>query len=118
MNKIQIAGYIGKDPEYKELSNGAKVFFFSVSDKLMNKNKDTLWWKVNVWSDRANLYSFASKLKKGDGVVVYGAIVSPVHVYQNREGKHVASMEMTALDISFSPFGRKETKQEQDNLPF
>ncbi len=103
MNKIFIAGHLGADPETRFTANGQKVTTFRMATNSRRGGKDvTLWWRVTVWGDRMD--KLISYLKKGSGVMVWGALYA--EIYTDREGRPQISLEVTAESIEFSPFGR------------
>ena len=51
-------------------------------------------------------------LKKGSAVVVVGEI-GPPQIYTDREGKPQVSLEITAEIIRFSPFGKPDRGEQQ-----
>src|SRR5690554_5977177 len=73
MNKVILIGFVGKDPEVKQISNGKKVANVSLatsrSFKDANGNKQTLteWHRLNAFSPIAEI--FEKYIKKGSQVV-------------------------------------------------
>src|ERR1700744_3819148 len=45
--------------------------------------------------------------KKGSPIIVYGEVHKP-EIFNDREGKPQVSMEITAIDVQFSQFGKPE----------
>ncbi|WP_029081175.1 single-stranded DNA-binding protein [Bradyrhizobium sp. th.b2] len=80
LNKVELIGRLGKDPEIKNLSNGSSVANFSVAtsetwkDKRSGERQEkTEWHNIVVWNE--NTIKFAeSYLKKGDLVRIEGKI--------------------------------------------
>lgn len=106
MNLIQIAGYLGNDPEVRFTPSGQKVISFRVGTRSRRGNKDeTIWFRVTIWGDRFD--KMLSFLKKGSAVIVIGEMHKP-EIYNDREGKAQVSLEITAEVIRFSPFGRPD----------
>lgn len=101
MNFIHIAGNLGADPESRFTSSGKKVTAFRVGSR--GRKGDTIWWRVTVWGDQFD--KMISFLKKGSAVMVYGEVHKP-EIYNDREGKPQASLEITAVHMEFSPFGK------------
>lgn len=107
MNLIQIAGHLGADPETRVTSSGKKVTTLRVG--VRTRKDDTIWWRVTIWEDQ-----FAKMMpyfKKGSAIIAYGELHKP-EIYNDREGKPQVSMEMTAIDLRFSPFGKPGGAQE------
>lgn len=77
LNKVQIIGNIGKDPEIRSTGSGSRVANFSVAvterwkDKDGEKKERTEWVSVVVWSD--GLIGVIEKyVHKGDKVYIEG----------------------------------------------
>ncbi|HSX10854.1 MAG TPA: single-stranded DNA-binding protein [Chlamydiales bacterium] len=104
MNFIHIAGHLGADPEVRFTSTGKKVTTLRVATKTRRgKNDDTIWWRATVWGEQFDkLISF---LKKGSSVIIHGEIHKP-EIFNDREGKPNVSLEITAVHLEFSPFGK------------
>ena len=69
-----------------------------------------MWWRVTIWGDRFK--NMEPYFKKGSALIVVGLFNHP-RVYQDQNGKYQASLEVTAHNISFSPFGKTETQETQ-----
>ena len=81
LNKVQLIGRLGKNPEFKALTNGNKVASFSVatSEKWKDKNsgetkETTTWHNIVIWGSLADVA--ARYLKKGDNVYLEGKITT------------------------------------------
>lgn len=106
MNFIHIAGNLGADPEVRFTSSGKKVTSLKVATRSRRgkNNEDvTIWWRVTIWGEQFD--KMVSFLKKGSSVMVYGDIHKP-EIFTDREGKPQVSLEITAVHIEFSPFGK------------
>ena len=104
MNFINIAGHLGADPEVRFTSSGKKVTTLRVATRTRKGQKDdTIWWRVTLWDDRFD--KMVPHLKKGSAVIVFGEMQKP-ELFNDREGKPQISMEITAVQINFSPFGK------------
>lgn len=111
MNIITIAGRLGVDPEVRFTSNGQKVTTLRVAVNVRKAGKEeTIWYRVTVWGESFD--KMISFLKKGSAVVIVGDLAKP-EIFNDREGKPQVSMNITASNIMFSPFGR--TDKQQDN---
>lgn len=106
MNFIHIAGNLGADPEVRFTSSGKKVTTLKVATRSRRgKNGEdiTIWWRVTIWGEQFD--KMISFLKKGSAVMVYGDVHKP-EIFTDREGKPQVSLEITAVHIEFSPFGK------------
>lgn len=104
MNFIHIAGHLGTDPETRFTQSGKKVTTLRVATNSRKAGQDvTVWWRVTIWDEQfKNMMPY---LKKGSPVMVFGEMQKP-EIYTDREGKSQVSLEMTAVQLQFSPFGK------------
>ena len=79
LNKVQLIGHLGKDPEMRHLENGSKVCNFSMATSEMWKDKQTgerktrtEWHNIVVWGPLADVCS--KYLKKGSQIYCGGKI--------------------------------------------
>lgn len=107
MNIITIAGHLGGDAEERFTPNGQKVVTLRVATK--TKKGETIWWRVTAWGTQFD--KMIPFLKKGGSVVVVGTFEKP-ELYVNKQGDTNYSLQITASNIMFSPFGKGEHKDE------
>lgn len=82
LNKVQIIGNLGADPEVRSTNNGSRVATLSVATSRQwtgnggEKQEKTEWHRVICWNNKGSgLADVAEKyLKKGDKVYVEGSI--------------------------------------------
>lgn len=111
MNQAWIAGHLGADPEVRFTSSGQKVTTLRVAAKVRRGGKDeTIWWRVSVWGEQFD--KMIPYFKKGSSIIVFGELNKP-EIFTDREGRPQISMSMTAINLSFSPFGRPESSSGQ-----
>jgi len=103
MNQGFIAGHLAADPEVRFTTSGKKVTTFRLGAR--SRKDSTIWWRVTVWGEQFD--KIIAYLKKGSGVMVFGDIHKP-EVYTNKEGNAQVSIELTATNILFNPFGKTE----------
>jgi single-strand DNA-binding protein len=80
LNRVELIGRLGKDPEVRSLSNGSAVANFSVATSESWKDKrsgekveKTEWHRIVVWNEKT--IEFVEKyLKKGDLVRLEGKL--------------------------------------------
>jgi single-strand DNA-binding protein len=109
MQLITIAGRLGVDPEIRFTSNGQKVTSLRVATNSRRGSKEeTIWWRVTVWGE--NLDKIISFLKKGSAVIIVGELSKP-EIFTDREGNPQVSLNITASNIMFSPFGRTDKSE-------
>ena len=77
LNKVQLIGNLGADPEMRYNPNGSAMTTFSVAtSRSWKKNEEwveeTEWHNIVVWGDRAE--RAAERLRKGNRVYVEGRL--------------------------------------------
>ncbi len=105
LNKIQLIGNLGRDPEVRSTANGSKVATLSVATGRRWKNQagedqeKTEWHRVVLWNNRGSgLADLAERyLKKGDRVYVEGRI--DYRTWEDKEGKTRYSTEVVAREM-------------------
>ncbi len=102
MNQITVAGHLGADPEVRFTSSGQKVTTVRVAARA---RKGTIWWRVTIWGEQFD--KMMPYFKKGSPIIVFGELDMP-EIFTDRDGRPQPSMNITAKDISFSPFGRPD----------
>ena len=110
MNQLTIMGHLGADPEVRFTSSGQKVTTLRIAENQRRGGKDeTLWWRATIWGE--HLDKMISYLKKGSAVIVAGEMPKP-EIYNDRDGNPQISLNMTAHQVTFSPFGRSDKSDE------
>ena len=105
LNKIQLIGNLGADPEVRSTSNGSRVATLSVATsrqwtgKSGEKQEKTEWHRVVLWNTNfSKLADIAEKFcKKGDKVYVEGAI--EYRTWQDREGQTRYTTEINGREL-------------------
>jgi len=97
INKVILVGNLGRDPEVRHTTAGAKIVHLSVatSDSWKDKNGDrqekTEWHRVVIFN--SNLADFAEKnLRKGSKVYVEGSLQT--RKFQDASGQDKFSTEI------------------------
>ncbi len=125
LNKVQIIGRLGQDPEMRFTANGRAVSTFSVA---VNRNyttqdgerhEDTEWVRVVAWARLAELVS--QYLTKGRQVYVEGRLQT--RQWEDKEGQRRYTTEVVAQDVQFldraegAPFDDQNQNQNQSAAP-
>jgi single-strand DNA-binding protein len=103
LNKVQIIGRLGKDPELKYTQSGQAVTNFSVATDESYTSRDGArvegveWHRVNVWDRMAE--NCANYLRKGSLVYVEGSLKT--RQWQDQQGQTRYSTEIRAQRIQF-----------------
>ena len=107
---VEIAGFLGADPEERFTANGKRVVSLRVATRIRKGGQDeTVWWRVNIWDDRFD--KMIPHLKKGSAVIIVGEMAKP-ETYTSRDGIVQVSLTMSAEMIKFSPFGKPGERSE------
>jgi len=69
LNRVQIAGHLGADPQTKKIKDNDFASFSIATNETIKEKKVTDWHYVECWGIWAKL---AGRLKTGDGVYVEG----------------------------------------------
>jgi single-strand DNA-binding protein len=98
VNKVQLIGRLGSDPEVRSLDNGRKMAKFSIAtdesyrDSKGNKVENIQWHNIVAWATTAE---YCEKyLKKGQLVALEGKLVSSS--YTDKEGNKRYSTDVHA----------------------
>ncbi len=108
MNQTFIAGHLGADPEVRFTSSGQKVTTLRVGAKA--RKEETIWWRVTVWGEQFD--KMIAYFKKGSSIMVFGELSKP-EIFTDRDGKPQVSMNVTATNLLFSPFGKSDAGSSQ-----
>ncbi len=101
LNRVQIIGNLGADPELRTTTSGARVANLSVAtsrrwnDRQGQQQEKTEWHKVIFWEKLAELCE--NYLKRGDRVYVEGSI--EYRQYEDKEGQTRYVTEIRGREI-------------------
>lgn len=107
MNKITVAGILGKDSEIRYTQSSDPVLDFSIADSQV-KEKPTIWWNCQLWGKRAEYLK--EYLKKGQPVTVCGSVI--MNEYTNKAGEKKQGLKIRVDDIALQ--GKKPEQQSAD----
>lgn len=105
LNKVQLIGNLGADPEVRSTSNGSRVATLSLATSRQWKNQagekqeKTEWHRIVLWNNKGStLADIAERYcKKGDKIYVEGSI--EYRSWQDREGQTRYTTEITAREL-------------------
>jgi single-strand DNA-binding protein len=105
LNRAQLIGNLGADPEVRSTANGGRVANMSIATSRQwkgasgDKQEKTEWHKVVLWNNKgANLADIAERYcKKGDKVYVEGGI--EYRTWQDKEGQTRYMTEIIAREL-------------------
>ena len=114
MNSLTIIGNLTKDPELRTTATGLSVCSFTVAvnrkKTQQNQQPEPDYFRVTAWRERGEVC--AKYLTKGKKVCVIGPV--SVRTWETQDGKHGASLEVTADEVEFLS-SRGDNKPEQKN---
>ncbi len=117
LNKVQLIGNLGADPEVRSTSNGTRVATLSIATSRQwnsasgERQEKTEWHRVVLWNNSrgSGLADIAEKyLKKGSPVYIEGSI--EYRQWEDREGKTRYTTEIRAREMIMLS-GRGESGQ-------
>ena len=108
LNRIQIIGNLGKDPEMKFTAAGAAVASFSVAaTEKFNNTTHTEWFRVKAFGKLAEICG--EYLRKGKQVYIEGKIQTDE--WTDKDGQKRTTIEVIARDMVM--LGGGEGKQDR-----
>lgn len=125
INRVEISGNLGRDPELRATSSGTQVCSFSVCvntrQKVNGEWKDKAnWVDVIFFGNRAE--SISKYLAKGSHVTVAGRLSQNVW---EKDGQKRSKLEVIGEDIDFQGGKRAEQSAQEpsadvydDDIPF
>ena len=117
LNKVQIIGNLGQDPEMRFTANGRAVSTFSVAVNRSyttgegERREETEWVRVVAWARLAELVS--QYLTKGRLVYVEGRMQT--RQWDDKEGQRRYTTEVVAQDIQFLDRGDSAPSDQQSS---
>jgi len=101
LNKVQIIGHLGRDPELRSTPSGTAVANFTVAVNRARKDQagqlieETEWFRVVAWEKLAE--TCHQYLAKGDPVYVEGRLQS--RKYTDKDGIERTAVELVANEL-------------------
>ena len=118
LNKIQIIGNLGADPELRFTPDGKQVVNLRIAtnrswpDGNGGWNEESIWFNVDQWDEKAE--RAAERLRKGDQVYVEGRL-KPARQYTRQDGTVGVSLEISAFTIL--KLGKRTDDDGDNQLP-
>lgn len=114
MNKVQIVGRLGKDPELVSTNSGTQIAKFSIAtNDGFGDNKETSWHNIVVFGKQAG--PVAQYLTKGSLAAVDGRI--KYRNYENKQQQKVYVTEIIAEHVEFLSTDRNSQPRDAEE-PF
>lgn len=101
VNKVQLIGQLGNNPEVKTLESGKKVANFSMATNESYKNQtgekvtDTQWHNVVAWGSTAGIIE--KYVNKGERIAIEGKLTS--RSYEDKTGVKRYVTEVVANEV-------------------
>lgn len=101
VNRVQLIGSLGQDPEIKKLDNGKNLAKFSMATNETYRNAqgekvtDTTWHNVVAWGKTADLLE--KFVRKGDKIGIEGKLTT--RNWEDKEGKKHYITEVVANEV-------------------
>jgi single-strand DNA-binding protein len=112
LNKVQLIGRLGKDPELRTTQSNTSVCSFSIAttDKYKNKEgewvENTEWHNIVTWANLADIC--AKYLQKGKQVYIEGKLQT--RKWQDKDGADRYTTEIVANEMKM--LGSRSDDQE------
>lgn len=111
VNRIQILGRVGGDPELRDTPQSRVANFSVATDRYVGKDKpsQTDWHRIVAWNSEKGqkLADVVEKyVKKGDQIYVEGRI--EYRSWEDKEGNKKYATDIVATDITLLGSGKKE----------
>lgn len=107
LNRAQIIGYLGQDPDLNHTSDGTAVANFSVATNQHDRDEPE-WHNCTAWGDLAEIVS--EHLGKGECVFLEGPLRT--NEWEDRDGNTRSTTEIHADEVIF--FGSEGQKKGRD----
>lgn len=120
LNKVQLIGHVGADPEIRDLNDQRSVANFRIAtsnswkDKQTGEKKEqTQWHSIVVWVD--GLVGIVEKyVKKGSRIYVEGELQTRKWQDQNGNDRYSTEVVLTGFDAKLLLLDRREGGGERD----
>lgn len=119
LNKAQIIGRLGRDPEVRFMPSGEAVCNFSVATTEKWKDKqsgeikeETLWHRVSAWGRQAEIVG--EYLRKGALIYIEGKMTQ--RKYTDKDGVEKTSHEIRMADMKMLG-GKSDGQGETERAP-
>ena len=108
INRIEVGGHLGRDPEVRHTQSGDPVTTLSIATSEGTGDRErTTWHKVVVFNGKnAKLAEWAAEAHKGDYVMVFGRLRD--NQWEDNDGNRRVSKEVIAFE--YQNFSRKAEK--------
>jgi len=120
LNKVQLIGNLGKDPEIRFTQEGKQVATFSMAVNRTFKNNegesidDAQWFNIEAWTGLAKVVE--DHLKKGDRIYTEGRLKTESY---EKDGETKYFTKVVVKDMIMLGSSRNGgADQDEDDIPF
>ena len=120
LNKVQLIGNLGRDPEIRHTLEGKQVAKFTMAANRTFKNKegesidDTQWFNIEAWSGLAKVVE--EHLTQGDRVYIEGRLKTESY---DKDGETKYFTKVVAKEMIMLGSSRNGgADEEEDDIPF
>ncbi len=120
LNKVQLIGNLGKDPEIRFTPEGKQVATFSMAVNRTFKNKegesidDTQWFNIEAWTGLAKVVE--DHLKTGDRIYIEGRLKTESY---EKDGETKYFTKVVVKDMIMLGSSRNGgADPDEDDIPF
>lgn len=105
INKVELSGFVGINPEIRTMPNGNKMLRFSLATSQSYKDRegkwvrDTTWHNIVMWNKMAE--AAGKDIKKGNRVTISGRLSN--RSYTDKDGNKKYSTEIIAASYEVVP---------------
>ena len=116
LNKFQVMGNLGQDPELRYSSSGSAVLNLSVAttsswkDKNGDWQNNTQWHRITVWGDNAERLN--TQIHKGSQIYAEGRIEYGSY---EKNGNKIPTINLVAA-VCFPTGSKEESKKSDEDI--
>ena len=116
VNKVELLGRIGAQPEMRYTPNGTAVTRLSLATdrRKQDGNSETDWHDVVCWGKQAEAVN--EYVEKGNRIYVAGRLVQ--NCWQGEDGKRRRRTEVHAREVVFLDSHNGSKDKDDEELPF
>ena len=113
INKVELSGFAGMNPEVRVMPNGKQMIRFSLATTTNYKNKDDEWMRDTTWHNIVMWDRMAEKglaeIKKGSFVKLSGKIAT--RQYTDKVGVKHTVVEIRAFEFNVTEIEKKAVEE-------
>ena len=102
-NKVQLTGFLGKDPQTKQFESGSKnaSFTLAINDSFAGKQgkkvEQTQWHQVVAWGDLAS--QVEKSLHKGNKIALEGRLNSRNYTAKDGSTRYITEIVLSRFEV-------------------